>query len=328
MPSVGATLLVTSGGSLVGRAILDVLDRRRAGLRVVAINSDLDAPHMQRFDRVDRVSPLSSPDFTGELVDVVERETPDLVLAGRDDDVVVLAGLAGDGRIDPRLLASGPLPLARALRDTAGTAAWAASRSLPFVPTVSLGQERSRESLISLASSEGPPWIVKPACGQGSRGVSLIADLDGLLAAADQQGFVAQPFLRPIEVGQRTGPWSFEDQGWEADVQVVLGPDSAVCALGTFVTHMQRGFPMITQPYSDSGLGELARMWAAALSVAGWQGPVNIQARRSPAGEWLPFEINPRLGGGAPLRTRAGFDELATLIHALLRIELPGYSAR
>ena len=328
MPSVGATLLVTSGGSLVGRAILDVLEPRRADLRVIAINSDLDAPHVQRFDRVDRVSPLSSPDFTRELVDVVERERPDLILAGRDDDVVLLAGLAGDGRIDHRLLASGPLPLARVLRDTAGTAAWAASRSLPFVPTVSLGQAQSRESLMSLASSGGPPWIVKPACGQGSRDVSVVTDLEGLLAAANQQGFVAQPLLRPVDVGQRMGPWSYEDQGWEADCQVVLGPDSAVWALHTFVTHMQRGFPMITQPSSDSGLGELGQMWAAALSAARWRGPVNIQARRSAAGEWLPFEINPRLGGGAPLRVRAGFDEVGMLIHAFLGIELPGYPAR
>ena len=328
MPTVGASLLVTSGGSLVGQAFCDVLEGRREGLRVVAINSDLDAPHLLRFECVDHVARLMSPGFTRQFLDVLAREQPDLILAGRDDDVVALAELAGGGRIEPGLLAGGSLALARVLRDTARTAEWAGNLGLPFAPTVALGPAHTHDALIELAASSGGPWVIKPACSQGSKHVSVVTQLDDLLAAADREGFVAQPFLLPVDVGEAVRPWSFEDQGWEADIQVVLGPDAEIRAVASFVTRMKRGRPVTTRPYVDAALEELTRLWAEALSAAGWCGPVNIQVRRSPSGAWLPFEINPRLGGGTTLRARSGFDEMGTLLRAFLGIDLPRFTSQ
>ena len=273
VPTVGASLLVTSGGSLVGQAICDVLEGRRKGLRVVAVNSDLDPSHLRRLDHVHHVSLLTSPDFAEQFLEVVGREQPDLILAGRDDDVVVLAELAAQGRIEPGLLASGSLPLARVLRDTAATGAWASTLDLPFAPTVTLGAPGTEDALMALASSTAGPWIVKPSRSQGSRDVSVVTQLDDLLASACREGFVAQPFLLPVDAGDGVGPWSFEDQGWEVDVQVVLGPEADVRDVAAFVTRMRRGHPVSTRPYPDNDLGQLARVWAEALSAAEWRGP-------------------------------------------------------
>lgn len=333
VPSVGATLLVTSGGSLVGQAICEVLEGRRAHLRIVAVNSDVDAPHLTSFDHIDRVSPLTSPNFAGHLLDTLRRERADLILAGRDDDVVALAELAAAGSIEADLLASGALRMARVLRDTAATARWAEHMDLPFAPTIALGFAGNEDALKAFATSTGGPWIVKPARSHGSRDVSLLARVDDLLAAAVRTGFVAQPYLSPVDLSTVDGggnerPWSFEDQGWEADVQVVLGPKGEIREVATFVTRMRRGRPVATQPYVDAGLGHVARLWAEALSAAAWRGPVNIQVRLAPSGAWLPFEINPRLGGGVTLRTRSGFDEISAVLRAFLGIDLPRFTSR
>lgn len=325
---VGATVLVTSGGSRVGQAILELLQGRRSDLRLVAINSRLESAHLQCFDHVICVSEVSSPDFADNFIQVVSRERPHLILAGRDDDVVALAALAAKDLINPRLLSSGRLPLARVLRDTGDAAGWAIARSLPFAPTVPLGVAESKGALMDLTLSWGLPWVVKPACGQGSRDVSVVTRMDDLLAATTREGFVAQPFLQPMDVGDPVLPWSFDEQGWEIDVQVLLGPEAEVRAVGTFVTRMRQGCPVATRVFSDVELDELGRAWGQALSSAGWRGPVNIQVRLSHAGEWLPFEINARLGGGAPLRAREGFDEMSMLVRDFLGVELPQFEPR
>lgn len=85
--------MITSVGSLVGQNILDALEGRRAGVRVIGIKV------WQRRRRIFvaiSVSWRQCPSRGGYhawLLEIMERELPDLVLAERDDDVIALAAI-------------------------------------------------------------------------------------------------------------------------------------------------------------------------------------------------------------------------------------------
>lgn len=86
------TLFITSIGSLLGHNILDALEGRRRHLRIVGGNSVAEAGGNFRADRIHLLPEAAAgPAHLAALSKVIEAETPDLVLAGRDDDVSALA---------------------------------------------------------------------------------------------------------------------------------------------------------------------------------------------------------------------------------------------
>lgn len=85
-------LLILSVGSLVGTNILDAVESFRPDLRVVGVNSEAEAPNNFRCDRVFLASAAKDPNaYWRCVVQVLQMERPDVVLAGRDDDVALMA---------------------------------------------------------------------------------------------------------------------------------------------------------------------------------------------------------------------------------------------
>lgn len=92
-------IAITSVGSLVGQNILDSLEGRREGIEVVGVNSVAAAAGNFRCDRAYLAPPASrSGEYLDRLAAVLNEEKPDLVLPGRDDDVLALARLKGKRR--------------------------------------------------------------------------------------------------------------------------------------------------------------------------------------------------------------------------------------
>src|SRR5687767_2402758 len=90
-------LLITSVGSLVGKAILDVLEfpglSRRSPVRVIGTNSVADAANNFRCDRCYLVPQSVTAEYHARIRAILVEESPDLILCGRDQDALTLSQL-------------------------------------------------------------------------------------------------------------------------------------------------------------------------------------------------------------------------------------------
>ena len=131
-------LLFVSAGTVVGQKILATLDGRREGIELIGTSSVANEPSLFDLDRIHLVPPtLEDPArFERRLLEIVDRERPDLVVPCRDDDVVFLAAL-GDRRPDlaGRFLC-GNATTARIVRDKWLSHEFCRERILPFVPSI------------------------------------------------------------------------------------------------------------------------------------------------------------------------------------------------
>lgn len=77
---------------------------------------------------------------------------------------------------------------------------------------------------------------------------------------------------------------------------------------------------LISLGYSQGEIADFAEIRGAAERIAqriGSTGPLNVQGRLAPSGEFVPFEINPRFSATTYLRTLAGFHEVDVMIRHL-----------
>lgn len=316
MPS---TVLLTSLGSGVCTAVLDCLEGRRDDLVLIGVGADPDVPDRARCDDYVEVPLTADPAWGEAVTGVAQRTAARAIIPGRCDDVVALARLATtDDQLAHSLLA-GPMPLASQLRDTGLAAEFARRHGLPFAATVRTGLPASAGGVEDLLHVYAGPWVIKPSSGQASRGARITRDPFIVRESALLAAHVIQPFLgiAPPELDIED-PLRVIDvlSMRDADVQVILGPESQVLATGAFATTMAGGHVIGVERHPDPDVGVLAATYATALAAAGWRGPVNIQAAQSADGRWLPFEINPRFGGGSHARTRLGFGEVDLCLQA------------
>ena len=90
------TIAITSIGSLVGSAILDSLEHRRTEFRIIGYNSLPEAINNFRAAVAYLVPPASDLDgYRATLTRRIAEDRPDLVLAGRDEDIGILSTISG-----------------------------------------------------------------------------------------------------------------------------------------------------------------------------------------------------------------------------------------
>lgn len=316
-----ASVLLTSSGSLVVRAVIASLADRRGRLRLIGVNSEPDVSYSGHLDRFHRMPLTASPDFAVALEQVLSRESPHVIIPGRDDDVLALTALAESGAFDPGRLVAGPHDGAVALRDTGRCAEFARAHGLPFVTTVRTGLAHSSDDVDLLVRGTPGPWVIKPSSGQGSRDVLVTWSSSELASHATWPGHVIQPFVGEVSVQGHDSPTvSLAALGPrdDIDLQVVLGTAGDLLGVSAFTSRMVDGKVTAVDVLRDASALSCAEAYARVLSHAGWRGPVNIQAARRLDGSIEPFEVNPRFSGGTWMRRQAGFDEVGMILRSFL----------
>ena len=319
-------LLITSVGSLVGHNVLEGLVGLREHFFVVGLNSQADAASNFLCDRVHLGPPLEAgADFERCFDALVDREAPDLIIPGRDDDVVFLAQWAEQRAALRAPVMVGSAAMATLMRDKWLSAQFARAHGLPFAPT--LCAEDGRAAVDGLAARQGWPLIAKPRTGNASRGVVLVGGPGELDVAFGWPGYCFQAWLglRP-DVGairrslQGGLPLDWSLPGIEkASLDGCIGPDGRLLApFATLHSELRMGRTERVQRIVCPTLDDILRRYAQVLGAQGWRGPFNIQLGRTDAGEWLAFELNGRFTGSAATLSALGLEFVPEAIAAFV----------
>jgi carbamoylphosphate synthase large subunit len=311
------TLLLMSGGSLVGENVIDALGERRNELRLVATNTEAWAPSLSRVDRVLLAPPTARE--PGALLDLFEQlvreESPFLAIPCRDDDVQWLAvhkeKLASWGVPAPVGSAIGAAPIA----DKWQSAVFSMRHGLPFAPSAPADQPSAVEDLLKQV---GWPLLVKPRAGFASGGVRILSHPDQLSPVLGDPSLLVQEYLGSVDAMEeylrdlnRLGvPLfnSFEEAKYS--LQAFIGPDGALHDHVLTRHAMKQGKSAKVELWQDEELSLLLARVAAAFAAEGWRGPLNVQCQQRPDRSFAIYEYNGRFTGATSARALLGYDEV------------------
>ncbi len=317
------TVLLLSVGSLVGQTVLDCLDGRRSGLRLVGMNSLAAAAGNFRCERTYLAPPATeNAAYRQRLLDVFEQEKADLVIPGRDDDVLMLAEIAQSWPQWSGRLLVGSTEAARIMDDKIESARFAAAHDLPFADTVCSDEDGAAQAADQLLAASGFPLIAKPRNGNGSRGIFVLLDRSHLAHALAHPGMAIQPYYDPPDTlaPEITGGipffWAVEEARLHG-VQTLIGRDGRVGPACAFVSTMVSGRCEQLLRSDEPAVLAIARAYAQQIAAIGWRGPFNLQLKRAGDG-FRAIEMNGRFSGGTSARLHLGFDEVGLTLNDCL----------
>jgi len=323
-------LFLLSGGSLVGRNILDMLAERRQAVKLIATNSETASPTLYEFDTVYHTATTlgNSDKFEQQLLQIIKVEEPDLILPCRDDDLIFLADLKERNSILSEKIVSGNSRTAKAMYDKFKSWEFAREYDLPFAPTAPTSSKRL---LFELADKYGFPLLAKPRVGFASRGVFIINNKRQLSAISEKENYIVQKFLGDakkihsyLDEVKNTGlPLHHTFEGIKHSIQIWISKDGKPAGWFCSKNVNQRGTSIRLEKYDGNDAKELAQKCLEVFSEAGWTGPVNIQCQKTPEGELYIYEFNGRISGASAARYLMGFDEMNHLTQLFLERELP-----
>jgi carbamoyl-phosphate synthase large subunit len=318
------TLLISSVGSLVGQNILDALEQRRQRLRIIGVNSEAGAGNNFRCDRTYLLPPAAQAQaYRQALAGVIEAEAVDLVIPGRDADVIVLSQLRAERPEWARRLLVGTLAAAQVMDDKVASYQFAQQAGLPFAPTVSSDAADARLMARQLLEQFGFPMIAKPRHGDGSRGIRVLTQASHLEHALQQPGMAIQPMLdtaADLDLDLSAGLpffWAVPETRLYG-VQTLILPNGDLGPGFGFISSMVTGRCERLSPCVDADLLSIAHDFSKAMAKIGWRGPFNLQLKRDPRHGLQAIEMNGRFSGGTSARRHLGFDEVALTLNQWL----------
>jgi len=327
-------IMVLSVGSLIGQNILDLLEDRRDNIILTGIDSACMDARVFRCDKVYKSVTIENDSFEELFLDIVEKEQPDVILPGRDHDVIFLTELADHNEDIKKRVIVGNIEAIHIMNDKALSYAFAEKFNLPFAKSFILNEE-NRDQAIKWAKECGFPFLGKPNEGFGSLGIRVICDEEQLknFLSANTEGFMLQEILDGKEDRFKTissmaevikGGIPLFSQIPDDDQyagQAIIGPDGKIIDILTSRNRMVIGRCEYSERTDDLELIDLTRRYAEAIISIGWRGPFNFQCRKTEAG-YIGHEMNARLSGSTSARRLLGFDELQMLILAFFGIDL------
>ncbi|PKL77603.1 MAG: hypothetical protein CVV27_04980 [Candidatus Melainabacteria bacterium HGW-Melainabacteria-1] len=315
-------ILLLSAGSHLGQNLLDVLESRRHLVEVTGLNSEAENSQLFRCDQAYLMPQLNQREAFGDrLLALLEQHQPDLILPGRDDDVVFLAEFRQAHPAFAPMIPCGPAAVAHIARDKFATWQWAQAQQLPFAESFVCSGSEQLDALHAFVERVGFPLIAKPRKGFGSLGVYVATHWPQVEKLSGIQDLVFQEYLDPPELQaasqryQSALPLFFEipeDSHYTA--QTLITPSGQLSEVFCSLSRMVRGRDEWYRRIRHAELEDLLKRYAAAFYQAGWVGPLNLQCKPDRQGQWKAYEVNLRFSGGTSCRLKLGYDEVGRLI--------------
>ncbi|TDH34308.1 hypothetical protein E2A64_16690 [Pseudohoeflea suaedae] len=324
-----ATLLLLSGGSLVGQNVVQAIADRRDDVHLIATNSTARAPSLLDFDEVHLLPTTRDHEnaVLDRIIDIVRSTRIDLIVPCRDDDVLACARLVERAPELRSKTLAGSVETAEAMLDKHESWAFSQKYRLPFAASVLLDAPDLAERLNGPASF---PLIVKPRSGFASHSATIVNDMSQLLGMAPNSELVAQEFLGDparvtaymSSVAGGAVPLFHSFEGDKVSIQTVIGPDGEHNDIIVTRHVMRSGVSLNVEIDDAEDAHSLGRTCTAAFADAGWRGPLNIQCLRRPDGSLAIHEYNGRFTGATASRLHLGFDEVGTALRVFAGIDL------
>jgi len=333
MPDHHKTILVTSATSGVGLAVVDSLRNRRINLRVIGVSTEPFGGLDSEFDLVFESPSTESMEFPNFVENLCQSEKVDLVIAGRDDDLLALAN-CHDNPESVVKLQSGPGSMLRLFRDKFFAYEWCKEHSIDFAASLDIDSFQANANLTEfLRDFDRFPLVLKPRCGDGSRGVHILRNQNDLQNALKLNNHVIQEFVGEIPAGNiepnlNLGVplfWNFPELEQGVIVLIVDSKKRSGESFTCVATHSQ-GVVNKMWREDDPALSGLADRILRELIDEGFDGICNFSAMKASDGTWKVIEINPRFTGGTAGRLLLGFDEVGKLLVNSLGVELQSSS--
>lgn len=327
------TLLITSATSGVGLAVIDALRNRRSELKIIGISTEPFEQLKSEFDLVFKSPSTGSESFPNFIEDICKSEKVDLVIAGRDDDLIALADCHDDPQSAIRIQ-SGPGSILKHFRDKYSAYEWCKERNIEFAESITTDSSHTTEELRKLLEvSGGFPLVLKPRSGDGSRGVHILRDEEDLRNAIQLDNHIIQEFVgeapsENIEPNLKFGVplfWNFPELEQGVIVLVVDRKKGTGETFTCVATHSQ-GVVNKMWRRDDPFLSGLANKILKVLLAEGFDGICNFSAMKAVDGTWKVIEINSRFSGGTSSRLLLGFDEVGKVLANFLGLELQDLS--
>jgi biotin carboxylase len=320
-------ILITSVGSRVGLGLLESLRPVRNRIAVIGVNSVADAPQNFQCDRV-YLAPATAEAaaFAARMRSIVEAERPAMILAGRDEELDCLAGLAADPTLHDVIFLTPGVDAVSICNDKYETWRFAQAHGLPFAETAI-----DAEGLRRIVARTGYPVIAKPRRGgHASRGVHVVRDDGEAARALDAGRFVFQAFIEPSSASIDLGrdlvfgvPWSLQMRDVRHAAEGVIDRDGALICQSSVISETTGGLSLHMAVIDDPEIEGVHRAYARALAARGHFGPLNLQGKKTATGEFLPYEINGRFTGSVMARALQGYNQVVHALDYFLAGRLP-----
>ncbi len=314
-------LLVLSVGTRVGQNVLNALNHRRDGLVLMATSSVANEPALFDFDVVYRVPPtaVDVDAFERALLDIMDRESVDLVIPCRDDDVEFLASLRDRRPALAHRLLCGSAAVAGVISDKWLSAEFSARHELPFAASIIRCSDDERAAFVA---RHGFPLVAKPRRGYASLDVHMLWNEAQVRRTLDLDAYVIQQFLGDpqaiadyLETIETRGiPLHHTFQGPRHSIQALIAPDGRVAHVMSIRIVSDRRRSKWVGLDTDPAAAAIGARCAEVFATAGWRGPLNIQCQRAPGGPLLLHEFNGRFTGATFERWLLGFDEVGAAV--------------
>jgi biotin carboxylase len=320
-------LLVMSVGSLVGNAILECVDMvGRDRFEIIGMNSEASAANNFRCDACYLAPAVVNRELLFALLDRLHEQYKfDLIIPGRDDDVVALAAWE-QTRLSQRTMVGSPV-IAEIIRDKWKSYDWARENGLPFARSAidDVGLKHLRQTC-------GLPLVAKPRLGFGSNGVRLLLTDEHVEHAFAHDDVIVQEAISPSPT-MSTETLSDGVPLWFAPVQPgsplaisLLDGNGARFVSITYSRHV-RGAAIDNVLLDAPDLRETLMRFSEVAWRAGWRGLFSIQARPNAAGQHIPIELAGRFMGATSALSALGvnvFEQvLSTFIPTYEIVSLP-----
>lgn len=315
------TLLLLSGGGHTGANIMATLTDRRKSLRLVATSDIAHEPSLFAFDAAYLAPRLAddSDAFEQRMLDIMNREQPQLVVPCRDEDVQWLAGLRERRPELATRLLCGSQDIAQIVNDKWLSYEFCRRHGLPFAESLVLDAAAETSGF---AARVGLPLVAKPRHGVNSMGILLLTTSAQVDRARLLRDYVLQQYLGDASavrdyvqsVAELGVPLFHSFLGEKRSIQVMIAPDGGIdyiaCTLNQMTGRISRSIAWDHDPEARR-IGERC---ARVFAEAGWRGPLNIQCQPAPNGDLLVHEFNARFTGATSARWQLGIDEIGTAI--------------
>lgn len=325
-------ILIISVGSMVSQNILETLKNRRESLYIVGTDASADAPLFD-CDKI-YLTPLSElppSNYLEFLSKIIIDESPDVIIPGRDIDVIILSILKTTfPEISDRFIA-GESNLAQLMEDKWLSYQFATDECLPFAETIIYDSVNNKEGVDFFVQKHGFPLIVKPRKGYASKAVSFILNFDQLSSISSDGTIIIQEYLGDGEkimdfqksINREGIPLFYSLEEVKYSMQLYVGKSGEL--MGSIVTkhQMKNGVSAAVTIFENHGLEDLIDKYYKVFSRHGWYGPLNIQLQKCSKTQKLKaYEFNGRYTGATASRYILGYDEVGFALEQLSSIHV------